>query len=76
MEKRIWICRHGQSESNNNAPTDSPSGIILAPLGHEQAHKAALTMTEQPDVIMCSKMKRAVDTRQAIAMLSRCDPLL
>lgn len=62
MNKRVLICRHGESDSNSNAPTSSPWDIALTRRGQEQAQSAAASIADQPDVILSSRMKRARDT--------------
>jgi 2,3-bisphosphoglycerate-dependent phosphoglycerate mutase len=38
---RVWLIRHGQSESNAGLPSREPGASVLTPLGHWQAEQVA-----------------------------------
>jgi broad specificity phosphatase PhoE len=63
--RRVWLIRHGQSESNAGLPTNGPGAAPLTALGREQAARMAATFTEPPELIVSSPFVRARQTAEA-----------
>jgi probable phosphoglycerate mutase len=59
---RVWLIRHGESESNAGAPSADPGASPLTARGHEQAARAAEAMPEPPALIVTSPYLRAQQT--------------
>ncbi len=65
--RRVWLVRHGQSESNAGLPTGGPGAAPLTELGQEQAARTALAFAEPPELIVSSPFLRARQTAEATA---------
>ncbi|WP_051711955.1 histidine phosphatase family protein [Spirillospora albida] len=63
--RRVWMIRHGQSESNAGLPTNGPGAAPLTALGREQAARMAAAFTAPPDLIVSSPFVRARQTAEA-----------
>lgn len=63
--RRVWLIRHGQSESNAGLPTNGPGAAPLTTRGREQAARIAEVFTAPPDLIVSSPFVRARQTAQA-----------
>lgn len=63
--RRVWLIRHGESESNAGLPTDGPGAAPLTPLGWEQAEQVAAAFTAPPALIVSSPFVRARQTAEA-----------
>ncbi|MBG0819293.1 histidine phosphatase family protein [Planomonospora sp. ID91781] len=63
--RRVWLVRHGQSESNAGLPTDGPGTAPLTALGREQAARTAEAFTAPPDLVVSSPFARARQTAGA-----------
>lgn len=61
---RVWLIRHGQSESNAGIPSAGPGASPLTTRGHEQAAHVAATMPEPPALIVTSPYLRAQQTAE------------
>jgi len=61
---RVWLIRHGQSESNAGLPSADWQGIPLTELGHQQAARIAGVFTDPPKLIVSSPYLRAQQTAQ------------
>jgi probable phosphoglycerate mutase len=68
---RVWLIRHGQSESNAGLPTNGPAVTPLTAIGREQAERVAGAFTEPPALIVASPFIRA---RQTAEPTRRCFP--
>lgn len=68
MNRKIWLIRHAESESNAGLRTTYPKEISLSPLGFEQANKLAKEFSLQPDLIINSPYLRAKQTAEALAI--------
>ncbi|TNY35267.1 histidine phosphatase family protein [Thermomonospora catenispora] len=66
-ERRVWLIRHGESESNAGLPTDGPGAAPLTELGREQAAQVAAAFTAPPALIVSSPFVRARQTAEATA---------
>lgn len=65
---RIYVARHGQTEWNRQNRICGITDIDLTDLGRAQARQLAEVVAEHPiDRIICSTMRRAVQTAQAVA---------
>ncbi|ROO90562.1 broad specificity phosphatase PhoE [Actinocorallia herbida] len=62
--RRVWLIRHGESESNAGLPTNGPGAAPLTPLGREQAALAAAAFAEPPELIVSSTFVRARQTAE------------
>lgn len=76
---RLVVWRHGHTDWNGGDRVQGQSDTALNDLGREQAAAAApLLAALQPDAIVSSDLRRAVDTAQALAALTglpvRTDP--
>ncbi|HEY8481332.1 MAG TPA: histidine phosphatase family protein [Spirillospora sp.] len=65
--RRVWMVRHGQSESNAGLPTNGPAASPLTPLGREQAERVAAMFTDPPALIVSSPFVRARQTARPTA---------
>ncbi len=61
---RVWLIRHGESESNAGLPSGEPGSIPLTALGHLQAGQIARAFTGVPALIVTSPYLRARQTAQ------------
>ena len=61
---RVWLIRHGQSESNAGLPSADWQGIPLTELGHQQAERIAEVFADPPQLIVSSPYLRAQQTAQ------------
>jgi broad specificity phosphatase PhoE len=65
--RRVWLIRHGQSESNAGLPTNGPGAAPLTARGREQAARTAAAFTTPPALIVSSPFVRARQTAEATA---------
>jgi len=65
MERRAWIIRHGQSESNAGLATQSAGSARLTDRGRAQARHVAAAFPAAPDLVVVSPYERAVETAAA-----------
>lgn len=71
-----WLIRHGESEANAGLPATGNSGTALTSLGHQQARDVADRIQRQPDLLITSPFRRAIDTGEPIRArwpLTRCE---
>jgi len=61
---RVWLIRHGQSESNAGLPSRDWRGIPLTELGHRQAEHMVGAFADPPRFIVTSPYLRARQTAQ------------
>jgi 2,3-bisphosphoglycerate-dependent phosphoglycerate mutase len=61
---RVWLIRHGESESNAGLPGSGPSDTPLTRLGLQQAEQVAEAFPEPPALIVTSPFLRAWQTAQ------------
>ena len=61
---RVWLVRHGQSESNAGLPSSDWRGIPLTGFGHRQAERIAGVFGDPPKLIVRSPYLRAQQTAQ------------
>jgi 2,3-bisphosphoglycerate-dependent phosphoglycerate mutase len=61
---RVWLIRHGESESNAGLSSSEPGSIPLTALGHRQAGQIARAFAEAPALIVTSPYVRARQTAQ------------
>lgn len=61
---RVWLIRHGQSESNAGLPSREPGASVLTTLGHWQAEQVAASFGEAPALIVTSPYRRAQQTAE------------
>jgi len=61
---RVWLIRHGQSESNAGLPSRDWRGIPLTELGRRQAEHMAGAFADPPRFIVTSPYLRARQTAQ------------
>ncbi|MDL4770625.1 MULTISPECIES: histidine phosphatase family protein [Thermomonosporaceae] len=59
---RVWLIRHGQSESNAGLPTNGPGVAPLTEVGRAQAESVAAAFPEAPALIVSSTFVRARET--------------
>jgi 2,3-bisphosphoglycerate-dependent phosphoglycerate mutase len=64
---RVWLIRHGQSESNAGLPSGEPGTSALTALGHWQAEQVALGFAQPPALIVTSSYLRARQTAEPTA---------
>jgi broad specificity phosphatase PhoE len=64
MPLTLCLVRHGQSSMNAGEWSDKPIESHLTALGNEQSKKAALAITEQPDLIIISPLVRAQESAE------------
>ena len=65
---KIYVARHGQTEWNRQNRICGITDIDLTDLGRAQAEQLAEVVAAYPvDRIICSTMRRAVQTAQAVA---------
>ncbi|MFA5960447.1 MAG: histidine phosphatase family protein [Tatlockia sp.] len=63
---RLWLIRHGETEANTGVWSANPAETPLTPLGKEQALTLAMGITEQPDLLVVSPLRRAQETAQPL----------
>ncbi len=61
---RVWLIRHGESESNAGLPGGEPGASPLTELGRRQAVEIAESLAEPPRLIVTSPFVRARQTAQ------------
>jgi probable phosphoglycerate mutase len=61
---RIWLIRHGESESNAGLPSSDPEPIPLTARGRRQAERIARGFTDPPALIVTSRFVRARQTAE------------
>jgi len=61
---RVFLIRHGESESNAGLTSDDPGSIPLTPDGHRQARQIARALADIPALIVTSRYLRARQTAQ------------
>jgi broad specificity phosphatase PhoE len=61
---RVWLVRHGQSESNAGIPSADPGESHLTALGRGQAERVATAIPEPPALIVVSPYRRAAQTAE------------
>ncbi len=67
MSSTLILIRHGESVSNKNEGRSSdPETIELTDLGRHQATKAANSLSEQPGLIVVSRMHRAKQSAEPL----------
>lgn len=66
---RVFLIRHGESESNAGLSSSDPGSIPLTPAGHRQAAQIAQVFADVPALIVTSPYLRARQTAQP--MISR-----
>lgn len=59
---RVWLIRHGQSESNAGLPTNGPGSTPLTEQGRRQAELVADAFDRPPELIVVSPFRRARET--------------
>ncbi|MEV5574563.1 histidine phosphatase family protein [Spirillospora sp. NPDC052269] len=60
--RRVWLIRHGESESNAGLPSHGPGASPLTPLGRRQADRVAALFPSAPSLIVSSTFVRARET--------------
>jgi 2,3-bisphosphoglycerate-dependent phosphoglycerate mutase len=66
---RVFLIRHGESESNTGLPSADPGAIPLTAAGHRQAEQIARVLADVPALIVTSPYLRARQTAEP--MVSR-----
>src|ERR1022692_125087 len=61
---RVFLIRHGQSESNAGLPSRDPGSAPLTPTGHRQAEQIARALPDAPALIVTSPYLRAQQSAQ------------
>ena len=61
---RVFLIRHGESESNAGLPSADPGSAPLTPDGHRQARQIARVLPDVPALIVTSPYLRARQTAQ------------
>ena len=61
---RVFLIRHGESESNAGLPSADPGSVPLTPDGHRQARHIAQVLADVPALIVTSPYLRARQTAQ------------
>jgi 2,3-bisphosphoglycerate-dependent phosphoglycerate mutase len=64
---RVWLIRHGQSESNAGLPSSEPGASALTALGHWQADQVAGAFAQAPALIVTSPYLRSEQTAEPAA---------
>lgn len=59
---RVWLIRHGESESNTGLPAGEPGASPLTEVGRRQAREIAESLAEPPRLIVTSPYLRARQT--------------
>ncbi|MCP3802621.1 histidine phosphatase family protein [Allokutzneria sp. A3M-2-11 16] len=63
-ELRVWLIRHGESDSNVGGPSSTPGETPLTAIGHRQAAQLARAIPVPPGLIVSSPYWRARQTAQ------------
>lgn len=71
----LWLVRHGESSINAGTWSTNPADARLTLLGQEQAQTAAVSVTETPDLIICSPFIRAKESADYISKIWPTVPL-
>lgn len=58
----VWLIRHAESTANAGEPSDSPGGVPLTALGHQQATAVAAEFEEPPGRVLVSPYIRTQQT--------------
>jgi probable phosphoglycerate mutase len=61
---RVFLIRHGESESNAGLPSAGPGAAPLTAAGHRQAEQVARVLADVPALIVTSPYLRARQTAQ------------
>lgn len=61
---KVWLIRHGESESNADLRTSHPSETTLTPKGLIEAERVAGRFVEAPDLIVVSPYLRSRQTAE------------
>ncbi len=61
---RVFLIRHGESESNAGLPSADPGSAPLTPDGHRQASQIARVLADVPALIVTSPYLQARQTAQ------------
>lgn len=61
---RVFLIRHGESESNAGLPSADPGATPLTAAGHRQAEQVARVLADVPALIVTSPYLRARQTAQ------------
>ena len=61
---RMFLIRHGESESNAGLPSADPGSAPLTPVGHRQARQIARILADVPALIVTSPYLRSRQTAQ------------
>jgi 2,3-bisphosphoglycerate-dependent phosphoglycerate mutase len=61
---RVFLIRHGESESNAGLPSADPGSAPLTPDGHRQARQIARALADVPALIVTSPYLRVRQTAQ------------
>ncbi len=61
---RVFLIRHGESESNAGLPSAGPGATPLTAAGHRQAEQVARVLADVPALIVTSPYLRARQTAQ------------
>jgi 2,3-bisphosphoglycerate-dependent phosphoglycerate mutase len=61
---RVFLIRHGESESNAGLPSADPGSAPLTAAGHRQAGQIARVLADAPALIVTSPYLRARQTAQ------------
>jgi 2,3-bisphosphoglycerate-dependent phosphoglycerate mutase len=64
---RVWLIRHGESESNAGLPSGEPGASPLTALGQWQAEQVAGAFAQAPALIVTSPYLRSQQTAQPTA---------
>lgn len=68
----VWLIRHGQTTTSGHSYAGR-SDVPLTPEGHAQARAIAIRMRGQAlDLILCSPLRRALDTAQPLSDATGC----
>lgn len=63
----LWLIRHGESTANTGVWSKNVKDVELTALGRQQAIASAENVLIQPDLLVVSPFKRAIDTAIPIA---------
>lgn len=61
---RVWLIRHGESESNAGAPSADPGACLLTARGQAQAVGVAAALPATPTLVVTSPYRRAAQTAE------------
>lgn len=62
MSLKLWLIRHGETDINKGLWSNKPAEANLTDQGKAQAEAAASKLTQAPDLIIMSPLKRAKDS--------------